>query len=66
MTAPKKAPLGAYCFSTKCVDHSRGIGKGTVKEGVRVSETFCPDCRSVLVWKKLGAFRNPGLRASGK
>jgi hypothetical protein len=66
MTAPKTAPIAPYCFSTKCVDHSRGIGKGTVKEGLSNSATYCPDCKSVLVWKKLGAFRNPGLRASHK
>ena len=67
MTAPKpNKPMAAYCFSCKCVDHGSGIKAGVHKPNIPISATYCPDCKSVLVWKRLGSMRNPGLLASRK
>jgi hypothetical protein len=61
-----KKPLAPYCFSNKCIGKGNEIRPPILKENLKLSAIYCPDCGSVLVWKRLGVARNPGLAASKK
>jgi hypothetical protein len=43
--------LKALCFSDKCAIATR-TNKTFVIKDVKWTETFCPDCKSALVWTK--------------
>jgi len=46
-----KDGLHAYCFSFRCLG-TKTMSKGIKKE-VYFHIDLCPDCRSLLVWKKM-------------
>ncbi len=41
--------LRALCLSEKCAGYNNKHQKFVIKE-VKVTETFCPDCKSALFW----------------
>lgn len=50
--------LIALCSSVKCVGHEAAHRTAFVKKDVPKYKTECPDCRSILLWKKPGRNMN--------
>lgn len=54
-TVIRKKPktLKAFCTSMKCCNDRYGLPERYALKNVSAGTTFCPDCKSALLWKRV-------------